>query len=69
MCTDNRVPFKRKKNEWFHKTECFFNPYISKWKEEEGYKTLSECGVISNENGFSIDHDKIAEINKVLWGE
>ena len=69
MCIDNKIPSQRTENEWYHKIECNYNPYIAKWKDEDGYKTLAECGVISNENGFSIDHDKIAEINKVLWGE
>lgn len=69
MCVDNRLPFKRKENEWYHKIECNYNPYIAKWEGEEGYKTLEECGVISNESGFSIDHDKIAKINAELWSE
>jgi radical SAM protein with 4Fe4S-binding SPASM domain len=69
MCVDNRLPHQRTENEWYHKTECNYNPYIAKWQGEEGYRTLAECGVISNENGFSIDHEKIAEINKELWGE
>ncbi|HLV91705.1 MAG TPA: hypothetical protein VKX34_01175, partial [Aequorivita sp.] len=57
------------KKTMYNTTECNYNPYIAKWEGEEGYKTLSECGVISNENGFTIDHDKIAEINAKLWGE
>ena len=69
MCIDDKIPYQRSKNEWYHKSECNYNPYIAKWKNEEGYKTLAECGVISNENGFSIDHEKITEINKELWGE
>ncbi len=69
MCVDNRLPYKRSKNEWYHKIECNYNPYICKWRGEEGYLTLAECGVVSNEHGFSIDHDKIAAINKELWGE
>jgi hypothetical protein len=69
MCVDNRLPHQRSENEWYHQTECNYNPYIAKWPHEEGYRTLEECGVISNENEFSIDHDKIAEINKELWGE
>lgn len=69
MCVDNRIPYKRKDDDWYHKRECNYNPYISKWKGEEGYKTLSECGVTSNENGFTIDHEKIAEINAELWTE
>ena len=69
MCVDNRLPYKRKENEWFHKIECKYNPYIAKWEGEEGYQTLEECGVLSNEKGFSIDHEKIAKINAVLWDE
>jgi hypothetical protein len=68
MCVDNRLPYKRKENEWYHKTECNYNPYITKWKNEDGYRTLSECSVISDENGFSIDHEKVATINEKLWG-
>ena len=69
MCVDNRLPYQRTEIEWYHKQECNYNPYIAKWKGEEGYRTLEECGVISNENGFSIDHEKIAKINEELWGE
>ncbi len=36
---------------------------------EEDYFSLAECGVVSNETEFSIDHERIAEINKQLWGE
>jgi SPASM domain peptide maturase of grasp-with-spasm system len=69
MCQDSRIPKSRNKSDWYFETECNYNPYISKWSDEDGYKTLAECGVTSNENGFSIDHDKIAEINKELWEE
>ncbi len=68
MCVDNRIPFQRSKNEWYHKRECNYNPYISKWQGEEDYVSLAECGVISNETEFSIDHERIAEINERLWG-
>lgn len=69
MCVDNRIPHQRNADEWYHKTECNYNPYICKWQDEEGYRTLSECGVISNEHEFSIDHERIAKINKELWEE
>ena len=68
-CFDHRIPENREQNEWFHKIECNYNPYICKWRDEEGYQTLEECGVISNEKGFSIDHKKIAKINAILWSE
>lgn len=51
-----------------HPVKCNYNPYIAKWKGEEGYRTLAECGVKSDESGFSIDHERIAQINKELWG-
>jgi hypothetical protein len=70
MCYDLREPFYNSViNKWYHKQECNYNPYIAKWKGEDGYRTLQECGVISNENGFSIDHEMIAKINLELWGE
>lgn len=69
MCMDNRIPESRSLETWFHEKECPYNPYICKWKGEEGYRTLAECGVVSNAKGFSIDHERIAAINAELWGE
>lgn len=70
MCTDLQEPFDFQDSERFYKKiECKYNPYISKWEGEEGYLTLTECGVISNEHEFSIDYDKLAEINNYLWGD
>lgn len=62
MCMDNRLPLKRTNGEWYHKEECNYNPYIGKWKDEEGYKNLSECGIISNEDWFFIDYHKVEQI-------
>ena len=69
MCIDDRIPYERSQNEWFHKIECNYNPYIGKWESEEGYQTLAQCGVISNENGFKINHKKIAKINAIFLDE
>lgn len=67
VCVDNRVPIQRNENEWYHQTECNFNPYITKWKHDEGYKTLSNCGIQSDNFGFNLDHEKIERINYELW--
>jgi hypothetical protein len=67
VCTDNRVPLKRKKDEWYHQSECNYNPYIAKWQGEDDYKTLKECGVTSDENGLQINHKQLEEINTQLW--
>ncbi len=69
ICPDNRVPVKRNKDEWYHSTECNYNTYISKWNGEDGYKTLAECGIQSNANGFKLNRKKLNAINKELWGD
>jgi SPASM domain peptide maturase of grasp-with-spasm system len=69
MCVDNISPLSREDGTWFRPIECKYNPYICKWNDEEGYRTLAECGVVSNAEGFAIDHERIAAINAELWGE
>lgn len=69
MCLDCRAFIDDSKNPNSRPFKCNYNPYIAKWKDEEGYRTLAECGVTSDENGFTIDHEKIAKINEELWGE
>lgn len=69
VCIDSRIPEKRNDFEWYFKDECNYNPFICKWQWEDGYKSLLECGVISNEKVFSVDHERIKKINQELWGE
>jgi radical SAM protein with 4Fe4S-binding SPASM domain len=69
MCVDARIVKSRTDGSHFFPYECNYNPYICKWKGEEGYKTLAECGVICDASGYSIDEEKIAEINETLWAE
>lgn len=68
-CIDNRVPKRKTDGTWYNNNECRYNPYISKWKGEKEYKTLKDCGVISNAESFFIDHKKIEEINQEIWEE
>ncbi|WP_066755551.1 hypothetical protein [Crocinitomix algicola] len=69
VCFTNNLPLKNNQGGLYLETECTYNPYIGKAVGEEGYKTLEDCGVISNEKGFKIDHEKITLINKELWEE
>ncbi len=69
MCVDPVLPVKRNDSSYYRPRECAYNPYICKWKGEDGYRNLAECGVVSNADGFTIDHDRIATINAELWGE
>ncbi|MDR0675648.1 MAG: hypothetical protein LBF97_01220 [Elusimicrobiota bacterium] len=68
ICIDNRIPIKID-NYWCCKTECSYNPYICKWKGEEGYIPIKECGSYEKETGFVPDKEKISKLNKQIWGE
>jgi SPASM domain peptide maturase of grasp-with-spasm system len=69
MCVDACIPLQRADGSWYRSQECNYNPYICKWDDEEGYQNLASCGVICNAEGYSIDHEKIASINQLLWEE
>lgn len=68
MCVDNRIPRKEGKR-WIYTDSCPYNPYICTWKGQEGYIPVEECGTYSRETGFIPNKEKIAELNKQLWGE
>ena len=59
-CTDNRVPLEKEylSGEWYHESECDYNPYIGKWRGEEGYVPLAKIGTI-NQFEFFPDENKI----------
>ncbi len=69
MCVDPRVPDQRGNGTYFYKEECAYNPYISKWQDEVGYRGLPECGITNDSKGFTVDHQRIAAINSKLWDE
>ena len=69
MCIENRLPKNRTDGSWYHTIECAYNPYICKWEGEEEYKTLNECGIISENAGYKINRDKVDSINKYIWTE
>jgi len=69
VCSDCRAYTDNPDNIYSRPSKCNYNPYISKWKGEEGYQTLEECGVITDEKEYSRDDEKIAAINKELWEE
>lgn len=65
MCIDSRIPIlSDNKTSWFHNNECNYNPYIAKWKGEEGYRTLKECGIFINSSSIRIDRKILIQINK-----
>lgn len=66
MCVDSRVPIKGDK-EWYHETECAYNPYLAKWENEDGYLTLSQSGIEVSGSGCSIDKKKLSAEFKKAW--
>jgi hypothetical protein len=68
MCTDVRVP-ENEAAYWFHRVECVYNPYISKWDNEEGYLTLEESGITVSASGCIIDTYKLSETFNKIWAE
>ncbi len=67
MCVDTREPKQNAEGEWYHEEECCYNPYISKWKGEEGYADLSSCGVEVLKGSQTINHQQLELINEELW--
>lgn len=66
MCSDCRA-YRDSDNIYSHPSKCNYNPYIAKWSDETGYITLEDIGVSNDENGFSIDHEKLKLINAEIW--
>lgn len=66
ICMDCRAFTDSEKRPNARPSKCQYNPYISKWSHEDGYYSLQDSGIISNENEFSIDHLKIKKINDKL---
>ena len=67
MCIDNRVPVKRDNGSYYFEGEFDYNPFISKWKEEQQYVNLVNCGVVIDKNQIHIDKRKIEGINLEIW--
>ena len=68
MCIDNRVPYNIGSH-WRYETECSYNPYVCKWKNEENFISIDNCGIYSKEMGFIPDRKKIVAFNKQIWSE
>jgi len=66
MCVDSRVPLKGD-GEWYHETECRYNPFISKWDDEPGYLNLSDSGITVSAAGNEINKTKLMREFKKAW--
>lgn len=63
MCVDGRIPKMHLNGiEWYHDTECNYNPFVAKWKGEPGYKSLFESGIKVGKDGVSIDFTTLKSV-------
>lgn len=69
MCVDSRIPLQRDNGSWFYPIECNYNPYIAKWRGEEGYISLIDCGVICNSDEYHINFNQIGSIIDIMYSE
>ncbi|ETN96133.1 grasp-with-spasm system SPASM domain peptide maturase [Zhouia amylolytica] len=67
MCTDNRIPSQKLDGTWFYGSECNYNPYISKWRGEEGFVSVFDLGVLDQNLDFVENTGLIESINHKLW--
>jgi hypothetical protein len=42
VCVDDRIPEQSINGYWKYDSECNYNPYIAKWKDEDGYISVEE---------------------------
>lgn len=68
ICIGGKNILQRTAKEWYYLEECQFNPYISKWKGEEGFVSLADCGVKRVNGKFTINKRKIKALNQQIWG-
>ncbi|MGN8058760.1 hypothetical protein ACTJKN_20910 [Pedobacter sp. 22163] len=66
MCVDSRVPVKGDEK-WYHQAECAYNPYLSKWDDEENYINLKDSGVAISATGCVIDQQKLSNHFNIAW--
>jgi len=59
MCTDCRAYLKQPNNIYSQPAKCNYNPYISKWKGEEGYVPVEESGFYNKEGVFILNKEKV----------
>lgn len=69
MCTDCRAYLKQADNIYSQPAKCNYNPYIAKWKGEDGYVSVEECGFYNEHGEFVLDKEKVDAYNLQLWGE
>ncbi len=69
MCIDCGAYLKQADNIFSQAKKCNYKPYIAKWKTDEAYVSVEECGIYSESGKFVLVKKKVDKLNKGLWGE
>lgn len=59
ICTDCRAYLKQAQNMYSQPEKCTYNPYIAKWKGDQGYMPVEECGSYNAEGKFILNKKKV----------
>lgn len=65
ICIDCR-PLTKTFTNWTKK-DCDYNPFISKWIDEDGFLPSSSMGKYSERGKFIIDLDLVKDLNEKFW--
>lgn len=68
QCHDHREPaFRPADGLWYHPVECAYNPYIGKWRGQDGYMPLEACGIHTGPKGFWIEEKQLERAQVRAW--
>lgn len=66
LCS-NKIDQSRQSKAEILEKGCDFNPYISRWKHEQGFIPISACGSLNEEGNFILDENKVKALNDIIW--
>lgn len=69
ICSDCRIYIDNPNDLHSRPAKCDYNPYISKWKHEDDYVSLGDSGVYEHGHKLKVDRERIAALNKQIWGD
>ena len=67
ICTDCRIFIDDKNDPYSRTLKCDFNPYISIWSDQDGFKKIEECGISIVNGKVIIDEEKVNQLNSEIW--
>jgi len=66
MCTSSSIPRPVSGGCTYMQNECTYNPYLGKWKGENGYQSLNESGIHFVDGHFHADLELLQQVQAQL---